>query len=127
VWEPDREYQPKVTNKDMFANLKAQAWWMVADRFRNTFNAVKRGEKFRDDQMISISSDCPHLDKLIDELATPKKDYDQNGRVKVESKKDLAKPNREGGPVPSPNLADAFVMCFAPGEDTLDLWARLAK
>lgn len=126
VHEPDREYQPKVTNKDMFSNLKAQTWWTVADRFRNTFNAIKRGEKFPDDQLISIASDCPHLDKLIDELATPKKDYDQNGRVKVESKKDLAKASRPGGPVASPNLADAFVMCFAPGGMNLDIWAKLA-
>jgi phage terminase large subunit len=121
VWEPDREYQPKVTNKNMFSNLKAQTWWMVADRFRNTFNAIRRGEKFPEDQLISIASDCPHLDKLIDELATPKKDYDQNGRVKVESKKDLAKRD-----VPSPNIADAFVMCYAPGGTNIDVWSKLA-
>jgi len=126
VWEPDREYQPKVTNKDMFANIKAQAWWMVADRFRNTYAAIRRGEKFEVDRLISISSDCPFLDKLIDELSTPRRDYDQNGRVKVESKKDLAKPNREGGPVTSPNLADSFVMCFNPGASALDIWAKLA-
>lgn len=111
VWKPEREYQPKIKNKDQFSNLKAQTWWMVADRFRNTFNAVRRGEKFNDDQLISISSDCPMLDRLMDELSTPKRDYDLNGRVKVESKKDLAK--RE---VPSPNLADAFVMCFSPDQ-----------
>lgn len=121
VWEPEREYQPKVKNKDMFSNIKAQAWWMLADRFRNTFNAIRRGEKFPDDQLISISAECPHLDRLIDELSTPKRDYDQNGRVKVESKKDLAK--RE---VASPNLADAFVMCYAPGGNNLDIWAKLA-
>lgn len=121
VWEPERDYQPKVKNKDMFSNIKAQAWWMLADRFRNTYNAIRRGEKFADDKLISISADCPHLDRLIDELSTPKRDYDQNGRVKVESKKDLAK--RE---VASPNLADAFVMCFAPGGNNLDIWAKLA-
>lgn len=121
VWEPDRNYQPKITNKDMFANLKAQAWWMLADRFRNTYNAVHRGETFADDQLVSITSDCPYLERLIDELSTPKRDYDQNGRVKVESKKDLAK--RE---VESPNLADGFVMCFAPGGNALDIWAKLA-
>lgn len=126
VWEPDRNYQPGIKNGDMFSNIKAQAWWLVADRFRNTFNAVRNGEKFPDDQLISISSETPFLDRLIDELATPKRDYDQNGRVKVESKKDLAKPNREGGPVPSPNLADAFVMCFPPNAGALDVWARLA-
>jgi phage terminase large subunit len=121
VWEPDRKYEHNITNADMFANIKAQTWWMIADRFRNTFNAVRRGEKFPDDQLISISSETPHLEKLIDELATPKRDYDKNGRVKVESKKDLAK--RE---VPSPNLADAFVMCFPPNARALDIWSRLA-
>jgi phage terminase large subunit len=120
VWEPDREYQPKITNKDMFSNIKAQAWWMLADRFRNTYNAVRRGEKFSDDKLISIASDCPHIERLIDELSTPKRDYDQNGRVKVESKKDLAK--RE---IASPNLADAFVMCYPPGARSLDVWEKL--
>ena len=59
--------------------------------------------------MISISSDMPFLEKLKTELSTPKRDFDNNGRVKVESKKDLAK--RE---IKSPNLADAFVMAYAP-------------
>lgn len=121
VWEPDRDYKPGTKNKDMFANIKAQAWWLLADRFRNTYNAVRRGEKFADDQLISLSSDMPHLERLIDELSTPKRDYDQNGRVKVESKKDLAK--RE---VASPNLADAFVMCYAPGARSMEIWAKLA-
>ncbi|CAH0447590.1 hypothetical protein LMG10661_03657 [Ralstonia syzygii subsp. syzygii] len=111
VWEPDREYQPNVKNGDMFSNIKAQAWWLVADRFRNTFNAVRRDEKFSVEQLISISAETPHLERIIDELSTPKREYDPNGRVKVESKKDLAKRD-----VPSPNLADSFVMCFAPIE-----------
>ena len=121
VCDPDSTYLPGRTNKDMFSNIKAQAWWMLADRFRNTYNAVQRGEKFSDDQLISIASDCPHLDKIIDELSTPRRDYDQNGRVKVESKKDLAKRD-----VASPNLADAFVMCFPPSARAIEIWQRLA-
>jgi len=117
VFNPDGQYQPGIKNKDMFSNIKSQAWWLVADRFRNTYNAVRKGETFRDDELISIASDCPHLDKLIDELSTPKRDYDANGRVKVESKKDMAK--RE---VASPNLADAFIMCFAPAPNTSFNW-----
>lgn len=117
VFNPDGSYQPGIKNKDMFSNIKSQAWWLVADRFRNTYNAVRKGETFRDDELISIASDCPHLDKLIDELSTPKRDYDANGRVKVESKKDMAK--RE---VASPNLADAFIMCFAPAPNTSFNW-----
>ena len=103
----------RIKNKDFFANLKAQAWWNLADRFRNTYNAVNRGEKFRDDELVSISSEMPFLEKLKSELSTPKRDFDRNGRVKVESKEDLAKSTRPGGAVPSPNLADAFVMAFA--------------
>lgn len=109
VLSPDAIYTGKVKNKDQFANLKAQTWWCVADRFRNTFNAVKNGQKFRDDELISISSTIPHLEKLKAELSTPKREFDQNGRVKVESKKDLAKRD-----IKSPNLGDAFVMLFAP-------------
>ena len=117
VFRPDAIYaNSKKTNRDMFANIKAQAWWSVADRFRNTFNAVHNGAQFDQADMIFIDGDMPNLAKLVDELATPKRDFDNAGRVKVESKKDLARANRDGGPVPSPNLADAFIMAFAPGK-----------
>lgn len=123
IWKPEAVYSQGTKNKDMFSNIKAQAWWLLADRFRNTFNAVRNGEKFNDDEMISLSSDLPFLDQLIDELSTPKKDFDQNGRVKVESKKDLM--SRD---VPSPNLADALVMAFAPGVEPMRINAEaLAK
>ncbi|MGJ4855522.1 PBSX family phage terminase large subunit [Labrys sp. La1] len=118
VIQPDRRIDPKdprsPTNKDFYANLKAQAWWSVAKRFRNTFNAITKGESFEEDEIISIDSDCDNLDGLIDELCTPRKDYDNAGKSKVESKKDLAKSSRPGGSVPSPNKADAFIMAFAP-------------
>jgi phage terminase large subunit len=105
--DPDDPRSPK--NKDFYANLKAQTWWEVSKRFRNTFNAVTKGHKYSEDQIIAISSECDHLDALIDELATPRKDFDNAGKSKVESKKDLAKRD-----VPSPNLADGFVMAYAP-------------
>lgn len=100
VFRPDAFYKPQTRNKDHFANLKAQAWWLVADRFRNTYNAVHKGETFQPDQLIFIDSTIPHLDRLIDELTIPLRDFDGAGRVKVESKQDLAKRN-----MPSPNLS----------------------
>lgn len=121
VWRPEAIYSRGTKNKDMFANLKAQAWWLVADRFRNTFNAVRNGQTLKPDEMVSIDADMPNLDQLIDELCTPKRDYDANGRVKVESKKDLAKSTRDGGAVPSPNLADAFIMAYAPGNKPMKI------
>jgi phage terminase large subunit len=122
VYRPDAMYgTTKKTNKDMFSNIKAQAWWGVADMLKNTYNAVqahKTGAQIRPispSDMIFIDSNLPNLTGLIDELVTPKRDFDRAGKVKVESKADLAKANRIGGPQPSPNLADAFVMAYAPG------------
>jgi phage terminase large subunit len=112
VVKADSQYQRSgIKNKDYFSNIKAQAWWLVADRFRNTFNAVRNGQSFDDDAMIFIDSNMPYLDKLIDELTSPKQDYDNAGRVKVESKKDLDKRD-----IASPNLADAFIMANLSGE-----------
>ena len=51
----------------------------------------------------------PNLHRLKVELSIPMRDEDRLGRVMVESKKDLAK--RE---VKSPNIADAFIMAYAP-------------
>lgn len=113
VVNPDGYYvkagKEKITNKEFFCNLKAQAWWLVADRFRNTYNAVVNGEEFDTEDLISISSDMPGIQNLIIELSTPRRDFSKDGRVKVESKEDLAKRD-----VKSHNDADAFVMAYAP-------------
>ena len=113
VFKPDSFYDPvsKVRNKDYFSNVKAQAWWLVADRLRNTYNAIQNGQSFDMEEMLFIDAAMPNLDKLVDELSTPKRDYDLAGRVKVESKKDLDKRD-----VASPNLADAYIMANLPGQ-----------
>ena len=101
----------EVTNADYFANIKAQAWWDLADRFRNTYLAINEGIDVDVSEMISISSaiDDRILNKLADELCTPLRDFDLAGRVKVESKVDIKK--RE---LPSPNIADAMIIANAP-------------
>lgn len=111
VVNPEKEYMKGtgVKNKDHFKNLKAQSWMLLADRFRNTYNAVTKGADFNEADIISISSECDYLQMLITELSTPKKEYDNAGRMKVESKEKLLKRG-----VKSPNLADAVVMSFAP-------------
>lgn len=114
VQNPEKIYaDSKIKNKDFFSNLKAQAWWMMADRIRNTHMALTKGEPYKADQMFSIDTaklEKKLLDKLVDELATPNKDEDNNGKIKVESKKDLAK--RE---VKSPNLADSLIIAASRG------------
>jgi phage terminase large subunit len=114
VERPEKNYgDTKIKNKDFFANLKAQAWWLLADRFRNTHLAVTKGRKFGAGDMISIDSsriDAQLLERLAIELSTPLRDYDNTGKVKVESKRDLAKRD-----IKSPNLADAVVIAASRG------------
>lgn len=118
IINPEKEYELGKLNKDMFSNAKSQAWWSVADRLRETYNAVVRGKQYDPANIISISGDLPKLQKLLDELSTPYKDLDNSGKAKVESKKDLAKRD-----VKSPNLADAFIMAYAPQEWRGSNWA----
>lgn len=109
VYRPDRKYMDGKKNKDMFLNLKAQAWWAVRDRFHKTYLAVTEGGEFDPSELISLPSDLPLLHDLVIELSRPKRDTDNAGKVKVESKKEM---KRRG--VPSPNLADALIMCYQP-------------
>lgn len=118
VIDPDKNYMPDKTNKDMFSNLKAQAWWSVRDRFFKTYRAVNGLQQYPVDELISFDSesmDKKELEYLKAELSRPRIDYDNNGRVKVESKKDLKKRG-----IPSPNRADALIMAFAPGGNAVD-------
>lgn len=103
----DKEYQPGKTHGDMFANLKAQGWGLLGDRFRNTWQA-RNGLPFDKDNLISIPSGLPLRAKLQAELSQPRRES-VNGRMKVEGKRDLKKRG-----VPSHNLADAVVMAYAP-------------
>lgn len=105
--EPKKEYQPGKTHADMFANRKAQGWGLLADRFRNTWQA-RNGLPFDREKLISIPSGLPHRQKMQAELSQPRRES-VNGRMKVESKASLKKRG-----VPSHNLADAVVMAFSP-------------
>lgn len=109
VVHPEKEYAPKIKNKDKFENLKAQAWQDVADRFRNTYNAVTRGDKFEPSELISISSSIKKLDQLKLELATPMKRYSKRGLDMLETKEEMAKRG-----ISSPNIADSFIMGACP-------------
>lgn len=66
-----------IKNKDFFTNLKSQSWWCVADRFRLTYqvvNAIKNGETpppYQLDELISISSKTPNLEKAQDGVIHP--------------------------------------------------------
>ncbi len=109
VFNPKKEYSPKITNKAKFENLKAQAWRDVADRMRNTFNAVTKGMKYDPSELISISGDIKGLEELKSELCAPRADYSKRGLDIVEAKKDVKKRIEK-----SHDLADSFIMGACP-------------
>jgi phage terminase large subunit len=108
IRRPEKEYQHKIKNKDFFLNLKAQSWWLVADRMKETYNAISKGLPYDPERIISIDSSIKCLNDLKEQLCTPRRDHNPQYKNKVESKDDLKKRG-----VPSPNIADAFIMAYA--------------
>lgn len=97
-------------NKDFFQNFKAQAWWIVARRFENTYRArYEEGFEWTPDMLVSLPSSLPVklLGKLMKELSQPV--MAKSGTLKMMIKKtpDGAK---------SPNLGDAYVMAYVPAK-----------
>ena len=106
---PDMPVSDKIeqTNADFFTNNKAQLWWSGRQRIYNTYLAVKKGKKFNIDEVISIPSKHELTQKLCAELSRPKIMYDNNARVMVEKKKDMAKRG-----IKSPNISDSLLMAL---------------
>lgn len=107
------QYADMKTNKDAFANFRAQSWTWVRDRFQATYEAVQRAESGQivnadPENLISLSSDCTNLHELMAELSRPMRIFTPNGKIKVESKPAMKKRQ-----VDSPNLADALVMSIS--------------
>jgi len=103
---PDDELSP--TNREMFYNFKAQAWWSLRTKFYKTFRAIKDGIVYPADELISLDSTMPLLQQLIKELAQPTRADSSTLQMVVQKKPSGTK---------SPNLADAVVQCMFPAPD----------
>jgi phage terminase large subunit len=93
------------TNKDFFANRKAQAWWSLRVRFQATYRAVIEGKDYDKDSIISLSPHMPELSKLVVELSQPTYTENKAGKIVVDKAPEGTK---------SPNLADSVMIRFAP-------------
>ena len=107
--DPETVYNDDRSNKQTFRNLRAQWWWYLRDRFEKTYRAVN-GEYIDPNELISISTDIKNLADLKSELCRVQRKRGQfaNTYIQVESKDDMKRRQ-----MPSPNKADALVMCFA--------------
>lgn len=107
--DPDKHIIPNdkqsPLNKDQYANLKAQAWFRMRSRFYKTFRAVKHGEIFPHDELISLDSTIPKINELIVQFSQAVYKSNSTGHTLVDKKPDG---------VFSPNLADGAVICYCP-------------
>jgi phage terminase large subunit len=92
-------------SSDIFINLRAELWWLLRTRFEKTYEHLHGIQEHPLEDLISI----PNHGVLIGQLSQPLVLYDDTGKIKIESKKDMA---RRG--VPSPDFADALAYAFAP-------------
>lgn len=103
------KYKDNLNNKDMFRNKRAQYYWLLRDRFENTYRAITFNEYCDPEDMISISSKCDYISELKSELTKiQRKRTGSNAMILIESKADMRKRGLK-----SPNIADALVYCFA--------------
>ena len=84
---------------EAFANLRAEAYWTLAERFRSG--------------SISIPAD----NELISELAALRYYYDSQGHLKIEGKDEMRKRGLR-----SPDKADALMLAFLAQGSGLRLW-----
>jgi hypothetical protein len=99
-----REGDSGRTQKDYFANRKAQAWWQTRRLFQNTYRWLALDEPCAVDEIISISPACPNREKLVAELSQPTYSTNAVGKIVIDKKPKGMK---------SPNLADALVIAKA--------------
>ena len=108
------------TNGDLFANLKAQAWWAARRRFELTYRAVRskmadatpeeRQFTYSEEDLVSLPSTLPNLFKIVKELSQATVSMNSRMRMVVDKKPDGAK---------SPNLADSVVMNYFPARSAV--------
>lgn len=125
VIDPTGEMFLERKNKDYFANFKAQSWWALHLRFRNTYRAVMALDggppfEWNEADIISLDSEAigaEMLNQLMGELSQPTSKPNTTGKMVVDKAPDGTK---------SPNLADVIMILFNPSGGSMDTWARLA-
>lgn len=96
------------TNQDYFANRKAQSWWSMRRRCQQTYRAVVEKRKYNPDEILSIDKDkVPIWHKFCTQMSQATYKTNGAGKIVIDKAPDG---------MPSPDLADAAVIEFAPSE-----------
>lgn len=93
-----------IKNKEMFYNLKAQAFWSLRRRFERTHRALTKGEAYNPMDMISIDTDAISPAELAELEAQLSQPVRKPGQMKL-----VVDKTPDG--TDSPNMCDATVIC----------------
>ena len=118
---PDAMYDHHRSNKDAFYNRRAQAYWLLRDRFYKSYQ-LSQGEYVDPDECIFLDPDMPNLSALRAEVCRIPRKPNAHGKIQLMTKAEMAKPPLN---LPSPNLADALAYCFSISDDlTYTTWSK---
>jgi phage terminase large subunit len=87
------------TSKEKFKNKRAEAWGLVRERFKKTYEVMEGIKEHPPEELISI----PNHPDLITQLSQPTIKYDPSGKIVLAPKNLLAS---------SPDIADSLVYAF---------------
>jgi len=118
VYEPDDVTKKPKTNKETFKNKRSQYYWLLRDRFYNTYRAVIKKEYVDPDSLISIPSSCKDIQQLRSEVCRIPLTPNGAGLIQIMSKDDMLKKYK----IPSPNMADCLMMSQVMPEIANDEW-----
>lgn len=101
----DRLYDAEgLKGHEKFRNGRGEWWWEMRKRFERVYLHVNGKAQYDDDQMISLPSGDQDF---INQISSPLHVQAPNGKIGVESKREMASRN-----VKSPDKADALIYSF---------------
>ena len=106
------------TNKDYYANFKAQAWFNLRRRVELTHRAVTEGAAFDPDEVVSFDPKMPMLRDLLNELSQPTYAENTAGKMVID---------KAPAGMRSPNLADSVNMFYSPRKKSRGGLSSLAR
>lgn len=101
----DGEVEKPKTNKEAFANRRAQYYFRLRDRMIKTYQAITKNKYISPDELISFDSGISDLAGLRAELCSIPRKFVGSGRIQLMSKPEMKKQG-----ITSPNMADALMM-----------------
>ena len=103
------------TNAEALKNNRAQKYWLLRDRFFNTYQAVVHKKYIDPEKLISLSSDIENMEQLRSEVCRIPLKRNPSGVIQIASKIEM-----KAMGIPSPNMSDVLMMLMITPELNLN-------